>query len=115
MPEQLAKPLIETLPEEWDHIMATNVRAAYLLSSRLHPLLKAAKGGIVNVASVHAVATSPGMAAYAASKGALVSLTRAMALEFAADGIRVNAVLPGAVDTPMLAEGLKRPNQTAGQ
>lgn len=106
--EQICKPLLETEPAEWDRVMGTNVRAAYLLVVRLHALLRSVKGCVVNVASIHALATSPGMAAYAASKGALVSLSRSMALEFARDGVRVNAVLPGAIDTPMLAAGLKR-------
>jgi glucose 1-dehydrogenase len=105
---QLVRPLIETEPEEWDSVLDTNLKAAYLLVRQLHPVLKQARGAIINLASIHAEATSPGMAVYAASKGALVSLTRAMALEFAPDGIRVNAVLPGAIDTPMLAEGLER-------
>jgi NAD(P)-dependent dehydrogenase (short-subunit alcohol dehydrogenase family) len=65
-------------------------------------------GAIVNVSSVHAVATSANIAAYAASKGALLALTRALAIELAPDNIRVNAVLPGAVDTPMLHAGLSR-------
>ncbi len=74
-----------------------------------HPLLvKAGGGAIVNVSSVHAVATSINVAAYAASKGGLLALTRAMAIEFAKDDIRVNAVLPGAVDTPMLRDGMNR-------
>ena len=60
------------------------------------------------MSSVHAVATSANIAAYAASKGGLLALTRAMAIEFAGDDIRVNAVLPGAVDTPMLRAGLDR-------
>ncbi len=60
----------------------------------------------MNVSSVHAVATSANIAAYAASKGALLALTRALAIELALDRIRVNAVLPGAVDTPMLHAGL---------
>jgi NAD(P)-dependent dehydrogenase (short-subunit alcohol dehydrogenase family) len=74
-----------------------------------HPLFKAAGGGaIVNVSSVHAIQTSVNIAAYAASKGGLLALTRAMAIEFAPDNIRVNAILPGAVDTPMLRAGLNR-------
>jgi NAD(P)-dependent dehydrogenase (short-subunit alcohol dehydrogenase family) len=74
-----------------------------------HPLLKAAGGGaIVNVSSVHAIATSANIAAYAASKGGLLALTRAVAIEFARDNIRCNAILPGAVDTPMLRAGLSR-------
>jgi glucose 1-dehydrogenase len=109
--EQVVKPLIKTTPEEWDRTMSTNVRSAYLLMTELHEILAAA-AGVINIASVHAMATSPGMAAYVASKGALVALTRAMALEFAASTIRVNAVLPGAIDTPMLAAGLKRSKLT---
>ena len=105
---QIEKPLVNMTDDEWDTIMATNVRAAFIVSRAAHPHLARTSGAIVNVASVHAVATSPGLAAYAASKGALVALTRSSALEFAADGIRVNAVLPGAVDTPMLHAGLRR-------
>jgi glucose 1-dehydrogenase len=63
---------------------------------------------------VHALQTSANIAAYAASKGGLLALTRAMAIEFARDGIRVNAILPGAVDTPMLRAGLER-GHLAGQ
>jgi NAD(P)-dependent dehydrogenase (short-subunit alcohol dehydrogenase family) len=66
------------------------------------------------VSSVHAVATSVEIAAYAASKGGSLALTRAMALEFARDGVRVNAVLPGAVDTPMLHAGLMRGHVAGG-
>jgi NAD(P)-dependent dehydrogenase (short-subunit alcohol dehydrogenase family) len=110
--EQIVKPLVKTTPEEWDRTMSVNVRPAYLLMSELHEKLAAAAGAVINIASVHAIATSPGMAAYVASKGALVALTRAMALEFSASKIRVNAVLPGAIDTPMLAAGLKRSKLT---
>jgi len=106
--ELLCKPLVETTVDEWERLMASNLRAVYLLVRRAYPLLAATSGCIVNVASIHALATSPGVAAYAASKGALVALTRSMAVEFAAEGIRVNAVLPGAIDTPMLAAGLRR-------
>jgi len=62
----------------------------------------------VNVSSVHAIATSANIAAYAASKGAMLALTRALAIELASNKIRVNAVLPGAVETPMLYAGLNR-------
>jgi glucose 1-dehydrogenase len=106
---QVAKPLVETSVEEWDMVIANNLRPAFLLSKLAHPLLKMAGGGaIVNVSSVHAVQTSANIAAYATSKGGLLALTRAIAIEFASDNIRVNAILPGAVDTPMLRAGLNR-------
>lgn len=106
---QIAKPLLETTVEEWDAVMASNLRSVFLGVKLAYPLLKARGGGaVVNVSSVHAVQTSANIAAYAASKGGLLALTRAMAIEFAQDNIRVNAILPGAVDTPMLRAGLGR-------
>jgi glucose 1-dehydrogenase len=106
---QVAKPLVETTVEEWDMVIANNLRPAFLLAKLAYPLFKAAGGGaIVNVSSVHAVQTSENIAAYATSKGGLLALTRAIAIEFARDNIRVNAILPGAVDTPMLRAGLNR-------
>jgi NAD(P)-dependent dehydrogenase (short-subunit alcohol dehydrogenase family) len=106
---QIAKPLIETTVEEWDSVMAANLRSAFLGVKLAHPLLKARGGAaVVNVSSVHAIQTSVNITAYAASKGGLLALTRAMAIEFAPDNIRANAILPGAVDTPMLRAGLGR-------
>jgi NAD(P)-dependent dehydrogenase (short-subunit alcohol dehydrogenase family) len=106
---QIAKPLLETSVEEWDAVMASNLRSVFLGVKLAHPLFKAAGGGaVVNVSSVHAVATSANIAAYASSKGGLLALTRAIAIEFAPDNIRANAILPGAVDTPMLRAGLNR-------
>lgn len=106
---QIAKPLLETSVEEWDAVMVSNLRAVFLAVKLAHPLMRTAgKGAIVNVSSVHAVATSAQIASYAASKGGLLALSRAMAIEFAPDQIRVNAILPGAVDTPMLRAGLSR-------
>lgn len=112
---QIAKPLLETSAEEWDMVMASNLRSVFLGAKLAYPLLTAAGGGaLVNVSSVHAVATSANIAAYAASKGGLLALTRAMAIEFAKDNIRVNAILPGAVDTPMLRSGLARGHLDGG-
>ena len=106
---QVNKPMLEISVEEWDLVMASNLRSAFLGVKLAYPLLKARGGGaIVNTSSVHAVATSVNITAYAASKGGLLALTRAMAIEFAPDNIRANAVLPGAVDTPMLRDGLGR-------
>jgi NAD(P)-dependent dehydrogenase (short-subunit alcohol dehydrogenase family) len=106
---QISKPILETSTEEWDQTMSSNLRSVFLGVKLAHPFLQAAGGGaIVNVSSVHAIATSANISAYAASKGGLLALTRAMAIEFAPDNIRVNAVLPGAVDTPMLHESMRR-------
>jgi NAD(P)-dependent dehydrogenase (short-subunit alcohol dehydrogenase family) len=106
---QVAKPLVETTVEEWDAVMASNLRSVFLGVKLAYPLLKSGTGAaVVNISSVHAIQTSANIAAYAASKGGLLALTRAMAIEFAPDNIRVNAILPGAVDTPMLRAGLGR-------
>ena len=112
---QIAKPLLETTVEEWDAVMASNLRSVFLSAKLAYPLLQNRGGGaVVNVSSVHAVATSKDIAAYAASKGGLLALTRAMASEFADDNVRVNAILPGAVDTPMLRAGLSRDHAGGG-
>lgn len=106
---QVSKPILETSVEEWDMTIATNLRPTFIGARYAHPLLlKAGGAAIVNMSSVHAVQTSASIAAYAASKGGILALTRAMAIEFARDNIRVNAVLPGAVDTPMLRGGMNR-------
>jgi NAD(P)-dependent dehydrogenase (short-subunit alcohol dehydrogenase family) len=111
---QLSMPLIEMEVHEWDAVMASNLRSIYLTARHGYDLLKTTGGSIVNVSSVHALATSKDIAAYAASKGGVVALTRAMALEFAEGGVRVNAILPGAVDTPMLRDGLGRDHVSGG-
>ena len=102
------KSIMETTDEEWEQVQGTNAQAVFTASKLAYPFLSEAAGAIVNVSSVHALATSINVAAYAASKGAVLALTRAMALEFAEVGVRVNAVLPGAVDTGMLRAGLDR-------
>jgi len=110
---QICKRILEMTVAEWDQTMAVNMRAAFLFVRETYPLLKIAQGSIVNVSSVHAIATSDQIAAYATSKGGLVAFTRACAIEFANDGIRVNAILPGAVNTPMLQAGLTRGHLSA--
>jgi NAD(P)-dependent dehydrogenase (short-subunit alcohol dehydrogenase family) len=105
---QVNKPLVETTDDDWNLVIDTNVRSAFQCIREAHPRLAAARGAVVNISSVHAIATSINVAAYAISKGALAALTRSAAIELAADGIRCNAVLPGAVDTAMLRDGLDR-------
>jgi NAD(P)-dependent dehydrogenase (short-subunit alcohol dehydrogenase family) len=95
--------VVSTPEAEWDLVLAVNLKGAYLAAKHTIPHLIAGGGGaIVNVSSVQAFACQREVAAYAASKGALNALTRAMALDHAADGVRVNVVCPGSVDTPML-------------
>ncbi|MGH3026839.1 MAG: SDR family NAD(P)-dependent oxidoreductase [Gaiellaceae bacterium] len=102
------KTLLDTTADEWDAIQAQNLRAPFVCMRTLYPELARSRGAVVNVSSVHAFATSASIAAYAASKGGMVALTRAAALEFAPAGVRVNAVLPGALDTPALHAGFAR-------
>lgn len=101
----------ETSSQEFDRIIAINLRAPFLVATALLPNLREQLGSVVNVSSVHAVATSSPVSAYAASKGGLQALTRALALEWGPE-VRVNCVLPGAVDTEMLSDGLRRADKT---
>lgn len=101
-------PMTHTDLRSFDAVIASNLRAPFHLTAQLQDALSAASGSVVNVSSVHALATSVNVAAYAASKGGLASLTRAVALELAPLGVRCNAVLPGATDTSMLHRGLSR-------
>jgi NAD(P)-dependent dehydrogenase (short-subunit alcohol dehydrogenase family) len=92
--------------EDWDLMLDTNLKGPYLMAKHAIPVMRERGGGaIVNLASVQAVVSQPLVAAYAASKGGVVSLTRTMAIDHAKDGIRVNCVLPGSVRTPMLRYG----------
>ena len=95
--------VVDTPEELWDEVLAVNLKGQYLAARHAIPLMRARGGGaIVNVASVQGLATQPKVAAYTASKGGVLALTRAMAIDHAAERIRVNAVCPGSVDTPML-------------
>jgi NAD(P)-dependent dehydrogenase (short-subunit alcohol dehydrogenase family) len=103
---QIVKPVSEITVEDWDITLDTNLLAPFWLVQRFLPLLRKAGGSVVNISSIHATLTKKEFTAYSTSKGALVSLTRALALELAPD-VRVNAVLPAATDTPMLRDGFR--------
>src|SRR5919107_209398 len=95
--------VVETEEEVWDEVLAVNLKGVYLASRYAIPEMRKRGGGaIVNLSSVQAFASQTGVAAYTASKGGINALTRAMALDHAGDNIRVNAVCPASVDTPML-------------
>ncbi len=97
---------VETLPlDAWRHALAVDLTGAFLVSRAAVPALRRRGGGaIVNVASTFAQVATPGAVAYCAAKGGLLQLTRAMALDHAAEGIRVNSLSPGAVLTERLAD-----------
>jgi glucose 1-dehydrogenase len=102
---QVSKSIAETTDADWAAVMGVNAAGPFVAIREALPYLRSSKGAVVNVSSVHALATSAQIAAYASSKGALAALTRAAAVELGADGVRVNAVLPGAIDTAMLRVG----------
>src|SRR5438105_1078339 len=96
--------VLETDFDTWNQCMLVNVASIYLLAKSGIPEMKKRGGGsIINIASVQGYACQRGVAAYATSKGAVHSLTRALALDHASDNIRVNSISPGSIRTPMLA------------
>jgi len=100
-------PLEKVTPQCFDQIIAINLRAPFLVTQGLLPLFSAAGGAIVNISSIHASHAFPHAIPYACSKAGLVALTRNLALELAGRRIRVNAVLPGYIDTAMWDEWLR--------
>jgi NAD(P)-dependent dehydrogenase (short-subunit alcohol dehydrogenase family) len=95
--------VVETPEAEWDLVMAVNVKAIYLLARHAIPEMARGRGGaIVNIVSGWGLKGGPRAASYCASKGAVVNLTRAMAIDHGPQGIRVNCVCPGDTDTPLL-------------
>jgi NAD(P)-dependent dehydrogenase (short-subunit alcohol dehydrogenase family) len=95
---------VEDTPEEvWDRITGVNLKGVFLMSKYALPHIRAAGGGaVVNMASVQGLQSMPKVPSYAASKGGILSLTRNMALDYAPDGIRVNAICPGTIDSEMV-------------
>ena len=108
---QLFRPLVETGIDEWEDVHRVNLRGPWLCVKALHRQLAARQGSVVNIASVHALATSLSIGAYATMKGGLAAFTRAAALEFAGAGVRVNTILPGAIDTPGAPRGVRAPRR----
>lgn len=101
--------VLTTTPEDWNAVFGANVGGTWLFARAVIPAMQRQGGGaIVTFASQLALAGGRGNSAYIAAKGAILSLTRTMALDFAEHGIRVNAIAPGAIDTPMLRRSFAR-------
>src|SRR5271166_197149 len=90
----------------WDEVIAVNLTGAFLISKAAMPLIRASRGVIVHMASVQGLASQAGVVAYSTAKHGLIGLVRAMAVDAAPYGVRVNGVAPGSVDTPMLRESI---------
>lgn len=102
----IRQPIAEITELAWDTVIATHVKGTLFVSQAILPgMLSAGRGAIVNSASDFSVIGAPGAAAYAAAKSAVYTLTKAMAVEFTPRGIRVNAIGPGPIDTPLLRAG----------
>ena len=100
---EIEKTIEETSLEEWNRIFAINVTGMFLTSKYALPLLRKSEGAsVINFGSYDGYIADPGLAAYCATKGAVHALTKAMACDHGPEGIRVNAICPGYVDTPML-------------
>ena len=100
---EIEKTIEETTLEEWNRVFAINVTGMFLTAKHALPLLRKSPGAsVINFGSYDGFIADPGLAAYCASKGAVHALTRAMACDHGPEGIRVNAICPGYVDTPML-------------
>jgi NAD(P)-dependent dehydrogenase (short-subunit alcohol dehydrogenase family) len=103
---ELHKPWDETTAAEWDSVMSVNVRSALLITQGAAPYLTESQGSIVVVSSTNALRVNTSNLVYDSSKAALNHMARALALELKSEGIRVNTVMPGGVDTPMLSRWL---------
>ena len=109
-----SKPLHETTDEQWDRVFDINLKSIYYTTLHGIEALKASRGSILNTASMVGLLGQENHAAYVATKGAVIALTKAMALDYAPFGIRVNAICPAAVWTPLLREWVQEQPNPAG-
>jgi NAD(P)-dependent dehydrogenase (short-subunit alcohol dehydrogenase family) len=112
---ELVKLLTDTSEDDWNRVIDINLKGPFLVAKHVLPhMIRRKRGAIINTASQLGIVGAENFTAYCASKGGLILLTKAMALEYAHHGIRVNCICPGAVETPMLEREVnldKRPNE----
>ncbi len=102
--------LVTEMDEDvWDHVLAVNLKGVFLCCKYGIPLMSGGNGAIVNIASIAGLIGRDTAQAYVASKGGVIALTRTLAAQYAARGVRANAILPGRVDTPLVANDYARP------
>ena len=100
----ISKNVEDTSEEEWDYILNTNLKSVFLCSKYAIPHLRKTRGAIVNMSSMVGLVGQRNAGAYSATKGGMIAMTRGMALDFAKDGIRVNCICPGWVETPLVED-----------
>lgn len=100
----ISKNVEDTSEEEWGYILNTNLTSVFLCSKYAIPHLRKTRGGIVNMGSMVGLVGQTNAAAYSATKGGIIAMTKGMALDFAKDGIRVNCICPGWVETPLVED-----------
>jgi len=100
----IAKNVEETSEKEWEFIINTNLRSTFLCSKYAIPFLRKTKGNIINISSMVGLVGQPNAGAYSATKGGQISMSKGMAIDFAPDGIRVNVICPGWIQTPLVED-----------
>ncbi|WP_214629504.1 SDR family NAD(P)-dependent oxidoreductase [Paenibacillus agaridevorans] len=109
----LPKPLEDVMETEWQRVIDINMKSVYLLIKHTIPLLRESKGSIVNMASLNGLVGQKQNAVYASTKGAIVAMTKSLALDYASDGVRVNCICPAGVSTPLLEKWIEEQDDPA--